>query len=175
MSTTILDNVCVEMAAENSHFANVTDDGILQIQIIAMPENTMNTTKYGPRVCWARCSLFLEFLKNSWNSWKTPGIPEILLEYLKNSWNTWKTPGISEKLLEFWNFLPEPWKPPGKTINFLVLLENSKKFFVKFITKAKTCRRIWIMIVLFVFYVDSILVAATVVLFLPREILGVGS
>jgi len=38
------------MAAENSRFANVTDDEILQIQVNAIPENTKKATKYGLRV-----------------------------------------------------------------------------------------------------------------------------
>ena len=40
----------VKMAAENSHFAIVEDDEILQIQINAIPENTKKATKYGLRM-----------------------------------------------------------------------------------------------------------------------------
>ena len=40
----------VKMAPENSHFAIVEDDEILQIQINAIPKNTKKSTKYGLRV-----------------------------------------------------------------------------------------------------------------------------
>ena len=38
------------MAVENSHFANVTDDETLQMQIKAIAENTKKATKCGLRV-----------------------------------------------------------------------------------------------------------------------------
>ena len=97
------------------------------------------------------------------------------------------TPGIPGKLLEFWNFLLGPWKTLGKTDNFLVFLEleNSWNFvemvFYHFYKQTENCRSIWFMILLFVFYVDSISVAASVAqitlcrFFLPRENLGLST
>ena len=89
----------------------------------------------------------------------------LLLEFLEN--------------LEFQNFLPGPWKTPLKTNNSLyywktpLKTNNSlyywktpeilKKHFCQFSKQTKIWRSIWlIIIVFFIFYVDSISAAATV-------------
>ena len=54
---------------------------------------------------------FLEFLENSGDSWKTPGIPGKLRGFLENSGDFWKTPGIPGNC---WNSL--------KTVYFFIFL-----------------------------------------------------
>ena len=87
-------------------------------------------------------------------------------------------PGIPGMLFEVWSFLPGPWKTTEKADNFPVLLEtwNFEDNFHLFYKQTKTCRNIWLMIVLFVFYVDWISInaatAAEITCFLG---LGLGS
>ena len=68
------------------------------------------------------CSLLLEFLENTWNFWKTPGIPGKHQEFLENTWNSWKTH-------EVWSFLSGPRKLLEKNI-FALLPENSWNFVI---------------------------------------------
>ena len=72
-------------------------------------------------------------------------------------WNSLKTPGIL-------NFFLGPWKTPWKNMSLyswktpLILW----KHFYQFYKQTKTCRSIWVIIFLVVFYVDSILDDVTV-------------
>ena len=72
-----------------------------------------------------------EFLENSWDSWKAPGIPGKLLGFLENSGDSWKTPGIPGKLRGFLENSGDFWKTPGipgncwnslKTVYFFIFL-----------------------------------------------------
>ena len=75
------------------------------------------------------------------------------------------TPGIPGKLKEFWNFLPGPWKSLGKT-DISLYSWNTPEIFWKNISSVlytnQNLQKHLNLIVLFVFYVDSISVAATV-------------
>ena len=72
----------------------------------------------------------------------TPGILGKLLEFLENSWNSWRTPGIPGKLWNFEIFFQVPGKLVEKQKIFMYSWKTPKmlwKNFHQFYKQTKTC------------------------------------